>query len=63
MAVEGAFEAWPRHRMLPRAGRIAVAFGEPLAPPGRGRAACEAAAREVQGRVAALREELRQRNN
>ena len=29
-AVMGAYEAWPRHRRLPRSGRVTVVFGEPL---------------------------------
>lgn len=28
--VEGTFEVWPRHRMLPRLGPLSVYFGEPL---------------------------------
>lgn len=28
--VEGAFEAWPRGRRLPRRGRVRVAFGRPV---------------------------------
>lgn len=30
--IDGAFEAWPRHRALPRPYPIVVAFGEPLLP-------------------------------
>ena len=30
--IEGAFECWPRTRMLPRPGRVAVCFGEMLWP-------------------------------
>ncbi len=33
VAIRGAFEAFPRHRTVPRPGRITVAFGAPLAPP------------------------------
>jgi len=31
-ALEGAFHAWPRHRRLPRLGRIHVHYGPPLLP-------------------------------
>lgn len=31
VAIRGAFEAWPRHRPLPRTGRIRVKFGHPTA--------------------------------
>jgi long-chain acyl-CoA synthetase len=30
--IEGAFEAWPRQKMLPRPGRVSVSFGAPLRP-------------------------------
>lgn len=30
--IDGAFEAWPRHRKLPGLGRITVAYGEPIYP-------------------------------
>jgi 1-acyl-sn-glycerol-3-phosphate acyltransferase len=32
MAIEGAFEAWPRSNILPRPGQIVVACGKPLFP-------------------------------
>lgn len=34
-AIRGAFEVLPRHRRIPRPGRVTVAFGAPLAPPPR----------------------------
>ena len=56
----GTFEAWPRGRALPRFGTpIAVAYGEPMDPPGKSKAACQAAAEEVQRRVQELHEELK----
>jgi len=30
VAVEGAFECWPRHRRLPRRGTVAICYGKPL---------------------------------
>jgi 1-acyl-sn-glycerol-3-phosphate acyltransferase len=33
VAIRGAHEAFPRHRTVPRPGRVRVIFGEPLPPP------------------------------
>ena len=33
--IEGAFDCWPRTRVLPRPGRIAVAFGDLVEPQGK----------------------------
>jgi 1-acyl-sn-glycerol-3-phosphate acyltransferase len=35
VAVEGAFACWPRTQMLPRPGRVAVAYGELIYPCGQ----------------------------
>jgi 1-acyl-sn-glycerol-3-phosphate acyltransferase len=35
VCIEGAQRAWPRHRLLPRPARVAVAFGEIIHPDGR----------------------------
>lgn len=32
VAIDGAFEAWPRWRRLPRPGRVRVCYGEPIRP-------------------------------
>jgi 1-acyl-sn-glycerol-3-phosphate acyltransferase len=32
VAIEGAFQAWPRQRQFPRPGTIEVVFGQPLGP-------------------------------
>ena len=61
VAVHGAFEAWPRHRLLPGAGRVHVAYGEPVGPPSSDGDACREVAEVVWRRVVALREELRQK--
>jgi 1-acyl-sn-glycerol-3-phosphate acyltransferase len=61
-AICGTFEAWPRHQALPRFGQpVTVAYGEPMPPPAKDKAACEAAARQTQERVAALAEGLKTR--
>jgi 1-acyl-sn-glycerol-3-phosphate acyltransferase len=46
IAIEGAFDAWPRTRKLPQPARIRVAYGRAIAPG-------EVDAREVVGRVEA----------
>ena len=61
VAIHGAFEAWPRHRRLPRTGRVHVAYGEPVGPPGQGKGACREVADVVWRRVVALQEELKQK--
>ncbi len=58
VAIEGAFEAWPRGRLLPGPGRLRVAYGEAMAPPRGGRGACEEFARRVRERVVALKARL-----
>lgn len=30
IAIEGAFGVWPRHRMLPRTGKVRINFGKPV---------------------------------
>ena len=32
VGIDGAFEAWPRRRRLPRPGRITICYGEPIGP-------------------------------
>jgi 1-acyl-sn-glycerol-3-phosphate acyltransferase len=61
VAIDGAFEAWPRGQRLPRSGRVRVAYGQPVEPLGSGKEACVATAREVHRRVVALLDGLRQR--
>lgn len=63
VAVHGAFEAWPRTRLLPVPGRcVSVAYGEPMPPPETHKDACRAAAAAVEQRVAELLEMLRARD-
>ncbi len=47
--IDGAFEAWPRSRVLPTPGAVAVAFGRPLLP------------EEFNGDAGAMAEECRRR--
>ncbi len=60
VAIYGTFEAWPRHRLLPRLFRpVRVMFGEPVMyERGTGKKAIEA---DLRGRIAGMLEELRER--
>lgn len=60
-AVEGCFDAWPRHRGFPVlfGQRVAVAFGEPIAFPDLKALGTEAGLALLAGRVETLRHELR----
>ncbi len=62
MAVDGAFEAWPRARRLPRPHPVRVACGAPIAIGPDEQADPEAAMARVRQAVVDLREELRRRD-
>ncbi len=58
-AISGAYEAWPRHRRLPRPGRVEVVFGRPIAvaelrQSGAGESQAERIANALQQEVARL---------
>lgn len=59
VAIDGAFEAWPRQRRFPWLGRVRVAYGEPVPPLGAGKGERRQAAETVRRRVVALQEQLR----
>lgn len=60
VAVEGCFDAWPRHRALPRLfpPRIAVNFGRPIPHAELMKDGPDAALERIRREVEALREEL-----
>jgi 1-acyl-sn-glycerol-3-phosphate acyltransferase len=61
VAVDGAYDAWPRWRKFPRLGRIRVRYGPPILPDEvAGRSERELAA-EVERRVCQCQAELRGR--
>lgn len=62
VAIEGAFDAWPRHRRVPKLGgaRVAVMFGEAVAHDDLVAIGAEPALRLLATRVDAMRMELRQ---
>lgn len=62
VAVEGAFDAWPRHRTFPRLlrARVAVRYGPALDAKELLADGPDAALRELERRIEAMRLELRQ---
>ncbi len=61
VALEGAYEAWPRERKLPRWAPIAVQYGRPILPADLEALDDRAAAVLLTERVRALQNELRER--
>lgn len=61
VAVEGAFDAWPRNRRWPRlfGARVAVRFGDPIDPAALMADGPDAALRLLESRIDAMRRELR----
>ncbi len=58
VCIEGAFRSWPRDRLLPGPARVAVMYGEPLAPPGSG--GKEDFMRLLRARIARMQRHLRE---
>lgn len=61
VAIEGAFDAWPRWRRLPRLGVIHVHYGVPIPPEEVGRLGEDALAAEVRKRIEQCQAILRER--
>jgi 1-acyl-sn-glycerol-3-phosphate acyltransferase len=61
MVIDGAFEAWPRTRRLPRPQRIRVACGRAVSVGGAGADASEAVMTEVHRQMVGLQAELRRK--
>jgi 1-acyl-sn-glycerol-3-phosphate acyltransferase len=61
VVIDGAFEAWPRHRLWPRPGKIGVIFGEPLHGEEFSGAGGRAATERLLEHLRALQVELRER--
>jgi len=59
--VEGAFEAWPRTRKLPRPAPIWVEYGEPVFPANRPGMTAEQLAEELTCRLRSMQSALRRR--
>jgi long-chain acyl-CoA synthetase len=62
VAIDGFYEAWPRHKKFPRLANLQIAFGAPIQPPPpseASEAAYERLTSELKSRVVAMWEELR----
>lgn len=60
-AIEGAFDAWPRHRKLPRCASVLVEYGRPLWPEELARRERDRLAAELTARIRSLHNGLRVR--
>jgi 1-acyl-sn-glycerol-3-phosphate acyltransferase len=58
VAIEGAYDAWPRTRALPRPARVGVAFGDTIRPEAR---EADELTDELRDEIARLQEFLRER--
>jgi len=62
VAIEGFYEAWPRHKKFPKFANLQIVFGKPIQPPPvdeASEAAYERLTAELKSRVVAMWEELR----
>jgi long-chain acyl-CoA synthetase len=66
VAIEGFYEAWPRHKKLPKFVNLQMTIGKPLLPPpatDASEAAYERLTADLKARVAAMWENLRAKNS
>src|SRR5450755_1107026 len=64
IAIEGFYEAWPRHNKFPKFADLQLVFGKPIQPPPlseANEAAYERLTSELKSRVTAMRQELREK--
>ena len=64
IAIEGFYEAWPRHKKFPKFTDLQLAFGKPIQPPPlieASEAAYEQLTSELKTRVVAMWQELREK--
>jgi long-chain acyl-CoA synthetase len=62
VAIEGFYEAWPRHKKFPKIADLQLVFGKPIQPPPlseASEAAYEQLTAELKSRVVAMWQELR----
>jgi len=62
IAIDGFYEAWPRHQKYPKFARLRITIGKPISPPAQVEAsevAYDQLTVELKSRIAALWEELR----
>ncbi len=66
VAIEGFYEAWPRHKKFPKFARLQLVFGKPIQPPQlneASEAAYERLTSELKSSVVAMWQELRQKES
>src|ERR1017187_8795051 len=66
VAIEGFYEAWPRHKKLPKFTDLRLVFGKPIQPPPlheASEAAYERLTSELKSRVVAMWQELREKES
>jgi long-chain acyl-CoA synthetase len=64
VAIEGFYEAWPRHKKFPQFTALRMVFGKPIQPPAldqASEAAYERLTSELKSRVVAMWQELREK--
>ncbi len=64
VAIEGFYEAWPRHKKFPKFKDLQLVFGKPIQPPpvnAASEAAYERLTSELKSRVVAMWQELREK--
>jgi len=64
IAIEGFYEAWPRHKRFPKFADLQLVFGKPIQPPPvkeASEATYERMTTELKSRVAAMWQELREK--
>jgi len=64
VAIEGFYEAWPRHKKFPKFANLQLVFGKPIQPPPlneTSEAAYERLTSELKSRVVAMWQELREK--
>src|SRR6202163_552365 len=64
VAIEGFYEAWPRHKKFPKFARLQMVFGKPIQPPlvnEASEAAYERLTAELKSEVVAMWQELREK--
>jgi 1-acyl-sn-glycerol-3-phosphate acyltransferase len=57
--IDGAYEAWPRKKLLPGLGRVRVAYGRPMKYEGHGSKEAEAFIKELHARMVELQTGLK----
>jgi long-chain acyl-CoA synthetase len=63
IAIEGFYEAWPRHKKFPKLAKLSLVFGKPIPPPPvseASEAAYEKLTTEVKAQVTAMWKDLRE---